>query len=148
MDLTWHIRAARLEDSDRLEKCMQMSYEAYEARMDGMRLPPMDVDYSAEIQSYPVWIVESDKGVIGGLIMVFEQNKASIANIAVDPGYQGFGIGGALLKFAESKALENGFSELHLATHVLLHENVALYQYLGWEETARDSTKVFMRKKI
>jgi GNAT superfamily N-acetyltransferase len=148
MDLTWLIRAATPKDSDRLGKCMQMAYAVYHERMDGIRLPPMDVDYAAEIQSYPAWIVESDKNVIGGLIMVFDKFKASIANIAVDPGYQGYGIGRALLEFAESKAHENDCSELHLTTHVLLHENISLYQHLGWEEIASTSTKIFMRKKI
>ena len=108
----------------------------------------MDVDYSSEIENYPTWVVESDKGILGGLIMTFENEQASIANIAVDPGYQGQGIGGELMKFAESRARENNYSELHLATHVLLHENIALYRHLGWRETARDETRVFMRKKL
>lgn len=144
----WQIREATPKDSERLQECMQLAYAGYHERMDGVRLPPMDVDYASEIQSYPTWIVESDEGIIGGLIMVFEKNQASIANIAIDPGFQGHGIGAALLKFAESKARENCFSELHLTTHVLLHENVSLYRHLGWLETARKGTKVFMKKEI
>ena len=52
------------------------------------------------------------------------------------------------MKFAESKARENGFSELRLATHVLLNENISLYRHLGWEVAGRDETKVFMKKEI
>jgi hypothetical protein len=52
------------------------------------------------------------------------------------------------MKFAESKAAENGFSELNLATHPLLSENLALYQHLGWKETARDESRIFMKKRI
>jgi len=127
---------------------MESAYTEYQARMGGVRLPPMDVDYLSEITNYPTWVVEANGKILGGLIMSFENDRASIANIAVDPICQGQGIGGALMRFAESKARENNLSELHLTTHVLLHENVALYRHLGWEETGRNEAKVFMEKEI
>ncbi|HJP17658.1 MAG TPA: GNAT family N-acetyltransferase [Nitrospinota bacterium] len=148
MGLTWHIREASTEDADGLKNCMEAAYTAYQDRMGGVRLPPMDVDYLSEINNYPTWIVEAEGKILGGLIMSFENNQASIANIAVDPKCQGQGIGGALMKLAESKARENNFSELHLTTHVLLHENVSLYRHLDWEETSRNEAKVFMKKDI
>jgi len=144
--LAWHIRNATPADSEDLKGCMEAAYATYQERMHGERLPPMDVDYTTEISNYPTWVVESKGSVLGGLIMSFENNQASIANIAVDPNFQGQGIGSALLNFAESKAKENGYSSLHLATHVLLNENISLYQHLGWEETGRDRTRVFMKK--
>ena len=146
--MTWQIRGAAPEDSGGLKSCMELAYATYQDRMGGKRLPPMDVDYSSEIKNYPTWVVESEGRILGGLIMTFENDIASIANIAVDPECQGQGIGGALMCFAESKAIEGGFSELHLATHVLLNENISLYQHLGWAETGRDETRVFMQKDI
>ena len=116
--------------------------------MGGARLPPMDVDYSSEIKNYPTWVVEAGGIILGGLIMVFEIEQASIANIAIDPGFQGQGIGGALMKFAETIAKQKGFTELHLATHVLLIENISLYHHLGWVETGREETRVFMKKVL
>lgn len=148
MELPWHIREATPEDSDSLKNCMESAYTVYQERMGGVRLPPMNADYLSEIINYPTWVIESEGSILGGLIMVFENDQASIANIAVDPRFQGQGIGGALMKFAESKANENCFSELHLATHVLLIENISLYQHLGWMETGRDETRVFMKKEI
>ena len=148
MNLSWRIREATPEDADNLKNCMESAYAAYQSRMGGVRLPPMDVDYFSEIKKYPTWVVDSKGNILGGLIMSFEGDRASIANIAVGPKCQGQGIGGALMKFAESKARENNFSILHLTTHVLLKENVSLYRHLGWEETARDKTKVFMKKEI
>lgn len=68
---------------------MESAYAMYRARMGGVRLPPMDVDYSAEIKQYPTWVVVSEESIIGGLIMVFENNYASIANIAVNLKLQG-----------------------------------------------------------
>lgn len=108
----------------------------------------MDVDYAVEIRNYPTWVVESEGLILGGLIMVFESDHASIANIAIDPKFQGHGIGGKLMALAESKARESNYAELRLTTHVLLDENISLYRHLGWEETGRDATRVFMKKQI
>jgi N-acetylglutamate synthase-like GNAT family acetyltransferase len=148
MEATRHIRKAIREDAAGLKNCMESAYATYQIRMNGERLPPMDVDYLSEIKNYPTWVVEQLGEIAGGLIMVFEDNLASIANIAVDPNFQSQGIGGELMKFAESKAREKQVSELHLATHVLLVENISLYRHLGWVETGRDATKVFMKKSI
>ena len=148
MKLACNIREATPEDSDILKNCMVSAYAIYQDRMGGARLPPMDVDYLSEIKNYPTWVIESEGIILGGLIMVFENDQASIANIAVNPKFQGQGIGGELMRFAESKARESNFSELRLATHVLLDENISLYQHLGWEETGRDETRVFMKKDI
>jgi len=148
MEATRKIRQAKPEDASSLKNCMESAYATYQQRMNGERLPPMDVDYLSEIKNYPTWVVDQDGEIAGGLIMVFENNLASIANIAVDPNFQGQGIGGELMKFAESKAREKQFLELKLATHVLLEENISLYQHLGWVETGRDEAKVFMKKSL
>ena len=141
------IREARPDDAIGLKFCMESAYAVYQERMRGERLPPMDVDYSTEIKNFPCWVIESDGIILGGLIMVFEK-KASIANIAVSPHYQGQGVGGELLKFADLMAKDKNYSELRLATHVLLIENISLYQHLGWVETGRDETRIFMKKTL
>jgi N-acetylglutamate synthase-like GNAT family acetyltransferase len=148
MNSAWKIREATTADSEGLKNCMASAYATYQERMGGKRLPPMDIDYLSEIQNYPTWVAESNGSILGGLIMVFEENEASIANIAVNPKSQGEGIGSALMNFAESKAREKHFSELHLATHVLLNENISLYKHLGWEVTERDENRVYMKKVI
>jgi len=116
--------------------------------MGGHRLPPMDVDYADEIGEFPVWIAESDHALVGALIMVFEKEAASVANIAVHPSFQGMGIGGGLLRFAEQQAQERRYSTLHLTTHLLLSENLSLYRHLGWIETRRDDLRVYMEKEL
>ena len=148
MDVSLQIREATLEDSEGLRKCMESAYSPYRERMGGERLPPMDIDYSSEIENYPIWVVESQGQIVGGLIMVFEDGRSSIANIAIDPKFQGQGIGGRLMRFAELKAKEKNTSELRLATHVLLSENTSLYRHLGWEEIGRDESRIFMKKEI
>jgi len=142
------IREALPKDSEGLERCMVSAYLGYGPRMGGKALPPMEVDYLSEIQNYPTWVVESNGCILGGLIMVFTEQEASIANIAVDPKSQGKGIGGELMRFADFQAKAKGFSELQLATHGLLTENISLYQHLGWVITGRDESRVYMKKML
>jgi len=144
----WEIRKAVHEDTTGLTDCMVRAYESYCERLDGRRLPSMDVDYGDEIDGYPSWVAVKDGVVGGGLIMVFKENYASIANIAVHPDFQGQGLGGALMRFAETVARKEGYTEMRLATHVLLTENVSLYGHLGWNETGRDDMRVYMSKRL
>jgi 2-phosphosulfolactate phosphatase len=148
MPAAHQVRSATLEDAPALRKCMESAYAAYQHRMGGQRLPPLDADYLSEIKNYPTWVVEAGQQIVAGLIMVFEQDRALIANIAVDPQFQGLGIGGELMAFAESRTRDKDITELQLATHVLLTENLSLYAHLGWQELERNETRVLMRKAL
>ena len=148
MKKQWIIRKAVLEDAAGLQKVMESAYAAYKERLGGQRLPPMDVDYAGEIRDYPTWVAEWNGSLVAGLVMIFGDEAATIANIAVHPNFQGQGLGGGLMKFAETVAKEKAYSELCLATHVLLTENVALYKHLGWSEIERDAVRVMMKKEI
>lgn len=144
----WTIRKAAISDAKSLSECMQAAYEIYTPRLGGKSLPPMIVDYEEEIRSYSVWVAESEYKLVGGLILMPEDGHMTVANIAVHPQFQGNGLGRGLMEFAEAAAQTKGYSELHLATHVLLTENLSLYSHLGWLEVGRDESRIYMRKRI
>ena len=149
MDKTqWYIREANNSDTSNLAKCMKKAYSVYLDRLGETSLPPMNIDYAEEIASFPVWVVEKDKEIVGALILMFENDYVKIANIAVRPDFQGKGVGRKLMGFAESKARSKGYLQMRLATHVLLTENISYYLRLGWEETSRDDNRVYMKKNI
>ena len=142
------IRPAKIEDADSLGMCMQAAYSPYLLRLGVQSLPPMEADYRDEIDSYPCWVVEADGRIVGGLIMTLDTERAGIANIAVDPQYQGRGIGGELMRFAESRARQAGYREIHLATHALLSENISLYRHFGFHQCGRSGERVFMSRTL
>ena len=108
----------------------------------------MEVNYASEIQNFPVWVVEVDDRIVGGLVMAFGRLSASVENIAVDPAFQGKGIGGKLMRYAESRARERKCQELHLHSDTRLVETISLYRHLGWEEVDRDEFRISMKKMI
>jgi N-acetylglutamate synthase-like GNAT family acetyltransferase len=126
---------------------MQLAYSSYIEEM-GIRLPPLDVDYSTEIQNYPTWVVESEGEIVAGLIVVFEEEYASVANIAVRPDMQGQGLGRELLQHAETISTEKAYTEIRLATHIRLVDNISLYKHLGWIEFDRDEYRIYMKKSL
>ena len=144
----WSIRRAKIDDAEALTAIMHSAYGEYSARFDDEILPPLSVDYAQEIQSFPVWVAESCGSLVGGIMCFTEDDQFTIANVAVSPQFQGQGLGRGLLEFAEAEARNQGELELHLATHVKLVENIALYKHLGWAERGRDERRVFMRKTI
>lgn len=148
MNKNYNIEEAKINDATGLSDCMISAYNTYLDRMNGKKLPPMEVDYLEEIKNYPTWVVKDDNKIIGGLIMVFENEYASIANISVAPDFQRKGIGGLLMSFAEKNAKNRGYSKLQLATHVLLTENIEIYKHLGWIEVDRDLNRVYFQKSI
>ena len=148
MNAEYRIRRAIKADANNLKACMQSAYQGYLARMEGARLPPMDIDYEDEIENFPSWVIDRDGRIVGGLTMMFEDEIVTIANIAVHADFQGQGLGATLMDFAESQAQENQTNEMRLATHVLLTENLSLYEYFGWQEYDRDNVRVYMKKTI
>ena len=124
---------------------MHAAYNIYTLRLSGKTTPPMTVDYNEEIRLYSVSVAEADSVLIGGLVLMPEEGCMTIANIAVHPKFQGNGLGRTFLDFAETEAKKRGYSEMRLATHVLLTENISLYGHLGWSEISRDELRVYMK---
>ena len=145
---SWILRKAKESDAEGLADCMLAAYMVYASRLGGKSLPPLTVDYEEEIRSSPVWLAESEGRLAGGLILTPEESYMTIANVAVHPEFQGQGLGRALMDFGEEEAKRQGYSEMRPATHVLLTENLSLYSHLGWSETGRDESRVYMGKKI
>lgn len=59
-----------------------------------------------------------------------------ILSIAVDPQYQGLGIGKQLMLEAEKVALERGFRRMHLTVDVNNTNTIGFYEGLGWEKSS------------
>ena len=144
----WIIRPANLSDAPGLQACMHAAYTPYTTQIPTEKLPPLNIDYEQEINENPTWVALSENEVVGGLTLTFTPEKTTLANISVHPNFQGNGLGKGLLKEAETQAKTKGYTELHLATHPLLTDTIALYTHLGWTTYAKDEKKVHFKKVL
>jgi GNAT superfamily N-acetyltransferase len=145
------VRRATAADVPAIERIVHDAYAKYIARI-GRKPGPMLDDYAARVEAGEVSVCADGNEVAGILVLEPASDHLLLDNIAVAPDWQGRGVGRLLLDFADSEARRAGHAELRLYTHVLMHENIALYSRLGWQETGRGEQagfqRVFMRKPV
>jgi ribosomal protein S18 acetylase RimI-like enzyme len=142
---------ATAADVPEIERLVATAYTKYVARI-GKPPAPMLADYRALVAASSVWVARAEDGLAGVLVLLPEPDHLLLDNIAVAPVHQGQGLRRRLMAFAECQAFRRGYAEVRLYTHVLMHENLALYRRLGYEETGRGEQagydRVFMRKRV
>lgn len=149
--MTFAIRPARTADVPAIQAVVSDAYGHYVGRLG--RLPaPMSADYAKLVDGGTVWVLASDHRLVGLMVLRHADGHVLVSNVAVATAYQGRGLGRALLDHAETHARAHGVDDLRLYTHELMHENVAIYMRLGWEEYDRAEhegfRRVFMRKRL
>ena len=137
------IRRASDADAEALTACIISAYAPYQE----YGLPPVEEGVADDIIRHYVWVAEVDGSVVGGIVVMLD-GQAHIANLAVDPGAGGGGIGRALVEQACSAAKAEGFDEITLATHRAMTGTQQFYRKLGWEMTGRDGNKVYLSKQL
>jgi ribosomal protein S18 acetylase RimI-like enzyme len=113
---------------------------------------PMRDDYAQRIASGEVWVMEAEGELVGLVVLTERPESFLLQNEAVAPAAQGQGYGRRLIAFAEEEAKRRGHDELRLYTNVLMDENIALYQHLGFREIGRiheqGFDRVYMAKSV
>lgn len=130
------IRLARHEDREGIEACVNAAYAKYVPRM-GKKPAPMLADYAELIARGIVHVVGAPSDIRGVVVCFPVQEHFFLENVAVDPVYQGMGLGRALMGFVEEQARAGAYDEIRLYTHERMTENIAYYQRLGYEEVER-----------
>jgi ribosomal protein S18 acetylase RimI-like enzyme len=109
---------------------------AYQAVIGAVPKPAVE-DYTDRIGSGDVWIAEIGHEPCGVLVLERGRDFLMIYSVAVDPCYQGKGIGKALLAHAEKCAVEAGLPEIRLYTNERMEPNAALYRRCGFAEIGK-----------
>ncbi|WP_144633836.1 GNAT family N-acetyltransferase [Bordetella genomosp. 13] len=145
------IRPATASDLPAIQSVVNDAYSRYIPRM-GRPPAPMSADYADLVARGAAWVLVQDGGVAGLIVLRANEDGLLVSNVAVSSAHQGRGLGRRLLDHAEAHARQNGIDELRLYTHVLMHENVAIYTRLGWQEYDRAEqdgfNRIFMRKRL
>jgi ribosomal protein S18 acetylase RimI-like enzyme len=145
------IRAAQPADREGIAACVHAAYAKYVPRM-GKQPAPMLADYADLIARGVVWVI-GDPAAIRGVVVCFPApDHFFLENVAVDPAYQGTGLGRTLMHFVEAQARAGGYNEIRLYTHERMTENIPYYERLGYREIERriedGYQRVFFRKTL
>lgn len=145
------IRPAIPSDADAIRAVVDAAYAVYLPQMDKPPGPVLD-DYDERIAAGEAFVSDAEAGILGILILIDTDEYLLLDNVATAPGAQGQGVGRQLVSFAESEARRRGYGEIRLYTHIVMADNVAYYENLGWEETHRGEQagyqRIFMRKRL
>jgi len=79
------------------------------------------------------------KGEIFALPRQNPSKSYGILSIAIDPHYQGLGIGKMLMERAEAIAKEKGFCEMDLTVEPQNERTIRFYERLGWEKVINEN---------
>lgn len=145
------LRKAEAEDLAGIVTLVNAAYAPYAVRL-GKPPGPMLDDYAARIAAGEAQVLAVGGALAGLLVLLERPDHLLLDNVAVDPAWQGRGLGRVLLEAAEAEARRRGRGELRLYTHLLMTENQSLYRSLGWEETHRGEeagfSRVYFRKRL
>lgn len=145
------MRLAIPGEADAVRTLVRAAYAHYVPRL-GREPGPMRDDYARRITENQVWVLEEQCELVGVVVLAESPESFLLQNIAVAPIAQGRGYGRRLMAFAEDQARQRGYAELRLYTNVLMVENIALYQHLGFRETGRlhesGFDRVYMAKPL
>lgn len=145
------VRAARPEDAPALQALVDRAYSPYLPLLQ-RRPAPMDDDYERRIEDGQAFLAVTAGAIAGVVVLVEEPGVLLIDNVAVDPAFQGTGLGRLLMCWSEEEAGRRGVQVLRLYTNERMVRNVALYERLGYRETHRmeqaGHRRVFMAKRL
>ncbi|AZO64595.1 MAG: GNAT family N-acetyltransferase [Mesorhizobium sp.] len=145
-------------DFDRWDEVLALIMRAF-ASMDGVIDPPssahrLTVENLRDKARREMGFSALKDGRIIGCIFVLERaNDFYVGKLAVEPGFQGQGIGSQLMQAVEDLARNRGKPAIELQTRVELTGNHAAFARLGFRETERTAhngydrpTSITMRK--
>ncbi len=152
MNLMIHsIRQAQPADQKAIEACVQAAYAKYTARI-GKKPAPLLANYALLIAQEVVYVLANEEEIHGVLVMMLQERRMFVENIAIDPRFQRQGLGRVLMNFVEQQTRRHQLDEIHLYTNELMTENLDFYRHLGFDEEERRTEdgyrRVFLRKTL
>lgn len=123
-----HLR--RMQESD-LPEVMQIELRAYPW--------PWSVGNFRDClrSGYSMWVLESDKRIIGYAVLSVQADEAHLLNLCIDPACQSRGLGRRLLRDVRSAAQASGAQRIFLEVRPSNRHAVKLYQDEGFNEIGR-----------
>ena len=130
-------RRANPVDKEAVQRINAEAYVPAYMAVLGTIPKPATEDYGPRIEKGEVWILEVEGEPTGVAVLEERTDHLMVYSIAVKPGAQRKGCGGALLDFADQRAIGLGLREVRLYTNERMEGNVRLYRRHGFVEIGK-----------
>jgi ribosomal protein S18 acetylase RimI-like enzyme len=130
------IRKASYTDLDQVEACAVAAYTRYIERI-GKVPAPMVANFAASIENENLYVIEDSGRICGFVVFYARDDHIHLENVALDPRFQGRGLGMRLIEFVEQRARADGYARIELYTNAKMTENLGLYPRLGYQQFDR-----------
>jgi len=146
-------RQALANDFEQVQKCIAAAFTPYRELL-GVSPYALSVDFRALISQKEIFMLQAKatSTIIGVVRLAQKDQHIEIANMAINPDFQGRGFGKQILTFAKNFARKRGLCEVRLSTNADLPSLLVFYSKQGFIETHReqreDRTIVFFTMAI
>lgn len=140
------IQTAAKTDSHAVHACIMAAFAPFVASIEDF--PDITHGLDDCIDSGNLFVAKANGTILGAMTVDVHEDFLKIDVLAVNPAYEGQGLGRRFMEFAESHTRSLDLSEMRLRTHVLMPQNVSLYEHLGWHVTTRDDHAVSMSRLL
>ena len=127
---------ANHSELDQVEACAIAAYTRYIERI-GKAPAPMVADFAASIENEDLYVIKAAEEICGFVVFYALDNHIHLENVALDPRFQGRGLGMRLIEFVEQRARADGYARVELYTNAKMTENLGLYPRLGYQQFDR-----------
>ena len=131
-------RKAAQRDIEPMAKVFQHAFAA----TNEFTNPVKYLDDARHSRNHRLVTAKDADGKIAGFVMTnfnsFARGSLYVDQLAVDPDFQGHGIGRALMKKAEEIALKHGYNAVALHVRKDNDKAIALYKGLGYKKVGSD----------
>ncbi len=134
---TPELRRATDPDVAAIRALVDAAYRDYTPLL-GRTPTPMLTDFAAAVRDHDVWVLDSGRQLIGVLELIARSDHLWVDNVAIDPAFQGRGLGRRLLGFADHEARRLDLPAIGLLTNERYVANIAMYERYGYRETHRE----------
>ncbi len=129
-----HIRIAGPSDAATVQCISADAYIPTYAAVVGVVPKPAQEDYLDRIALGEVWLLETDTGPSGVIVLETMPDHLMVYSIAIRSRCQGRGYGKLLLGFAERHAASLRLSAVRLYTNRRMKQNLEFYRQCGYRQ--------------
>ncbi len=132
------VAAVGPEAADEVHRLTQLAFGGYDwLTPPSSALSETEDDVRRDLQRHGGALARIDGRAVAALRFVVEPHSLWVRRVAVDPAWQGRGVGRQLMRWAEARAAERGYGELRLGVRGQLSGNREFYERLGYRVVRR-----------